>query len=142
MIASLNVSPPFEPISDMLIDGLRVYKFCLLACPQRHLCSLVECPKGLIHYFVARHGRHLPDQVLGIKAACVLANFDLESETITVYYHRIFPLEKIPDALNWVDRAVRALKPDIAGAAQGARSDTGTPKKRQSRKRKQRQRFR
>ena len=110
VIASLNMSPHFEPTSDMLIHGLKFYKFCLLACPQRHLCSVVECPKGLTHYFVARHGHHLPDQVMGIKAACVLANFDLESETITVYYHRIFPLEKIPDALNWVDIAMRAFR--------------------------------
>ena len=138
VIASLHVSPPFEPISELLIDGMNFYKFCLLACPQRHLCSLVECPRGLLHYFVARHGHHLPDQVMGIKAACVLANFDLESETITVYFHRIFPLEKIPDALNWVDRAMRALEEGTTDATQAPRKDIGTLKKRQSRKRKQR----
>ena len=138
VIASLSASPPFEPTSDMLINGLNCYKSCLLACPQRHLCSIVECPGGLTHDFVARHGRHLPDQVMGIKAACVLANFDLESETIAVYYHRIFPLEKIPDALNWIDRAMRALEEDITGAAQTPIKVIGRLKKRQSRKRKQR----
>ena len=138
VIASLNVSPPFGPNSDMLTDYLYRCKLCLMICPQLHLCSLVYHPMGLTHYFVARHGRHLPDQVMGIKAACVLANFDLESETITLYYHRIFPLEKIPDALNWVDRAMRALEQDIPDAPQAPRKNTGTLKKRQSRKRKQR----
>ena len=138
VIASLNVSPSIGSKSDMLIDGLKLCRYCLLACPQRHLCSVVECTDGLTHYFVARQGRHIPDQVMGIKAACVLANFDLESETITVYYHRIFPLEKVPDALNWVDRAMRALEQDMTAAPQAPRKDTGTLKKRQPRKRKQR----
>ena len=138
VIASMNASSPFGPKSDGLTDGVDFYKLCLLACPRRHLCSLVICPEGLTHFFVARHGRHLPDQVMGIKAACVLANFDFESETVTVYYHRIFPLEKIPDALNWVDRAIRAFEQYLTGAPQAPRSDTGTLKKRKSRKRKQR----
>ena len=138
VIASLNVSPPFGPKSDMLIDGLYRYKLCLVICPKSQICSVMYHPMGLTHYFVARHGCHLPDQVMGIKAACVLANFDLESETVTVYYHRIFPLETIPDALNWVDRAIRAFEEDVTGVAQAPRSDTGTLKKRQSRKRKKR----
>ena len=138
VVASFNVSPPFGPKSDMLIDGLDHFKLCLIICPQRHLCSVVYHPMGLTHYFVARHGRHLPDQVMGIKAACVLANFDLESETIAVYYHRIFPLKKIPDALNWVDRAIRAFEQDMTGAAQAPTSGTGGLRKRQSRKRKKR----
>ena len=138
VIASLNLSPPFGPKSDLLINGLNFYKFCLLTCPQRRLCSVVECPKGLTHYFVARHGRHLPDQVMGIKAACVLANFDFESETVTVYYHRIFPLEKVPDAFNWVDKAIRALEQYPTGEAQAPRSHSGTLNKRKSRKGKQR----
>ena len=137
VIASLNASP-FGPKSDMLIDGLDVWKLCLLACPQRHFCSLVMCQKGQTHDFVARHGRHLPDQMMGIKAACILANFDFESETVSLYYHRIFPLEKIPDALNWVDRAISAFMQNINDTAQASRSDTGTLKKRKSRKKKQR----
>ena len=138
VIASLNVSPLFGPKSDMLIDEPYRFKVCLLTCPLRHLCSLVDCPTALTHYFVARHGCHLPDQVMGIKAACVLAKFDLESETVAVYYHRIFPLEKIPNAFDWVERAMRAYELHLTSAAQAPRSDTGTFKKRKSRKSKQR----
>ena len=134
VIAILNLSPPFGSKSDMLIDELDFSSLCLVICPQRHLCSMVNCPTTLIPYFVARHGHH----VMGIKAACVLANFNCESETVTVYYHRIFPLEKIPDALNWVDRAINAFEQYLTDAAQALRSDTGTPKKRKSRKSQQR----
>ena len=76
--------------------------------------------------------------MMGIKAACILANFEFESKTVTLYYHRIFPLEKIADALNWVDRAISAFVQYITDTAQAARSGTGTLKKRKSRKSKQR----
>ncbi|KAJ7380961.1 hypothetical protein OS493_004553 [Desmophyllum pertusum] len=85
------------------------YHFCLLTCPERELCSLIN--SAIIHHFVAIHGSHLPDLMLDTKAACILANFDSESSRITVYKHRIFPLEKVSDASKWLNKTL-----DVFGA--------------------------
>ena len=45
-----------------------------------------------------------------IKAACILANFDSESMTITVYKHRIFPFDKVLGALKWVEKTLRVAE--------------------------------
>ena len=39
----------------------------------------------------------------------MLASFDHESE-VTVYTHRIFPLEKVPNALNLVNETIRSYE--------------------------------
>ena len=83
------------------------YHLCLLICPQRKVWSLVY--SVIIHHFIAIHGSHCPDRMMDTKAASILANFDSESKLITVYKHRIFPLEKVPDALMWLDHALNAL---------------------------------
>lgn len=87
------------------------YHFCLLTCPQRTLWSLID--SAIIHHLIAIHGRHCPDRMLDTKAACILANFDLESKLITVYKHRIFPLEKVSDASKWLEKTFDAFEQEV-----------------------------
>ena len=77
---------------------------CLLTCPQRNLFTVLNSLN--IHNFVMIYGSPIQESMLDIKAASILANFDPESDTVTVYMHRIFPVDKVPGAWNWVNRSL------------------------------------
>jgi len=77
---------------------------CLLACPQQNRWTVFN--SKVIHDFTLRYGNNLPDHMMNMKAACILANIDSESRTIIIYSHRIFPLEKVPDASSLVERTL------------------------------------
>ena len=80
------------------------FHHCLLTCPQRNLYTVLQSLN--IHNYVMIHGSPVQETMVGIKAACILAKFDSEPESVTVYSHRIFPVEKVPNALNWVNKTL------------------------------------
>ena len=77
---------------------------CILTCPQRNLHTVLKSVH--LHSFVMFHGVLIKESMLDIKAASILANFDPESHTVTVYWHRIFPVEKVANGWNWVNRSL------------------------------------
>ena len=81
-----------------------VRNICLLVFPQQNLWTCFD--SSIVHYFTLAYGSHLPDYMMDMKAACILANLESESRTVTVYTHRIFPLEKVPDAFSLVERSL------------------------------------
>ena len=87
--------------------------FCLLACPQEKLWTFFTSRP--LHRFILTNGRHLPNHMMHLKAGCILANLDSESKNVTVFCHRVFPLEKVPDALKWAKRIMH----EFASRAQG-----------------------
>lgn len=116
VIATVSFAPIFaKPHVDLPganypigIDPSTTIRLCLLSCPRRRLWTFVESPG--IHHFISRYGSHLPDRMLDTKAACILARFDSESRITAVFKHRIFTLETIPGALNWVNRTLDAFE--------------------------------
>ena len=107
VIAAITLAPFLGPLI-VDFDRMAPVHLCLLWCPRRNLCVFINSTS--IHYFVLKRGIHLPDRMMDIKAACILANFEPESRAVTVYKHRIFPLEKVPDALKWVDEALHLFE--------------------------------
>lgn len=107
VIASLSLAPGLGPRNNYGDPDTFSCQVSLVACRQRNLWTWIGNP--IVHRFVLTHGVHIPDRVADVKAACVLASFDHESE-VTVYTHRIFPLEKVPNALNLVDETLRSFK--------------------------------
>ena len=79
-------------------------RICLLTCPQRNLYTVINSED--LHIFVMIHGDLITESMMDIKAASILANFDPESYTVTVYWHRIFPVDKVPNGWNWVNRSL------------------------------------
>ena len=79
-------------------------RICILTCPQRSLHTVLKSPH--LHSFVMIHGVLIKESMMDIKAASILANFDPESHTVTVYWHRIFPVDKVPSGWNWVNRSL------------------------------------
>ena len=79
-------------------------RICLLTCPQRNLYTVINSED--LHIFVMIHGDLITESMMDIKAASILANFDPESDTVTVYWHRIFPVDKVPNGWNWVNRSL------------------------------------
>ena len=79
-------------------------RICILTCPQRNLHTVLL--SAHLHCFVMIHGALIKESMMDIKAASILANFDPESHTVTVYRHRIFPVEKVPNGWNWVNRSL------------------------------------
>ena len=77
---------------------------CILTCPQRNLHTVLK--SIALHDFVMIHGALIKESMMDIKAASILANFDPESDTVTVYWHRIFPVDKVPNGWNWVNRSL------------------------------------
>ena len=77
---------------------------CILTCPQRNLHTVLRSVH--LHSFVMFHGVLIKESMLDIKAASILANFDPDSHTVTVYWHRIFPVDKVPNGWNWVNRSL------------------------------------
>ena len=77
---------------------------CILTCPQRNLHTVLKSAD--LHSFVMIHGALIKESRMDIKAASILANFDPESDTVTVYWHRIFPVDKVPNGWNWVNRSL------------------------------------
>ena len=73
--------------------------FCLLVCPREKLWTYFTYEA--LHRFILKNGCHIPDHMMHMKAGCILANLDSESKNLTVFCHRVFPLEKVPDALKW-----------------------------------------
>ena len=118
VIASLALAPGLGPRNNYE-DPNTSFELTLVACPQRNLWTWIGCP--FIRRFVLTHGIHIPDRVADVKAACALASFGHESE-ITVYTHRIFPLEKVPNALNLVDETLRSYKELLTSDLDGSKS--------------------
>ena len=79
-------------------------RICILTCPQRNLHTVLKSVD--LHSFVMIHGVLIKESMLDIKAASILANFDPDSQTVTVYWHRIFPVDKVPNGWNWVNRSL------------------------------------
>ena len=77
---------------------------CILTCPQHNLYTLINSED--LHVFVMIHGDLITESMMDMKAASILANFDPESHTVTVYWHRIFPVDKVPNGWNWVNRSL------------------------------------
>ena len=77
---------------------------CLLCCPGWNLYTVLYSQD--IHAFTMMHGSPVQESMMDIKAASILAKFDLESHTVTVYWHRIFSVDKVPDGWNWVNRSL------------------------------------
>ena len=77
---------------------------CILTCPQRNLHTVLESKD--LHSFVMIHGALVKESMMDIKAASILAKFDPESHTVTVYWHRIFPVDKVTNGWNWVNRSL------------------------------------
>ena len=82
-------------------SGVRI---CILTCPQRNLHTVLDSVD--LYRFVMIHGALIKESMMDIKAASILANFDPESDTVTVYWHRIFPVDKVPNGWNWVNRSL------------------------------------
>ena len=78
--------------------------FSLLTCPQRDLYTLLLSVK--VHELIMTSGFHVQESMMDIKVASILANFDSKTETVTVYSHRIFPVDKVPNGWNWVDKTL------------------------------------
>ena len=79
-------------------------RICILTCPQRNLYTVLL--SAHLHCFVMIHGALIKESMMDIKAASILANFDPESHTVTVYWHRIFPVDKVANGWNWVNRSL------------------------------------
>ena len=79
-------------------------RICILTCPQRNLHTVLK--SAVLHSFVMIYGVLIKESMLDIKAASILANVDPESQTVTVYWHRIFPVEKVPNGWNWVNKSL------------------------------------
>ena len=79
-------------------------RICILTCPQRNLHTVLKSAD--LHSFVMVHGVFIKESMMNIKAASILANFDPDSHTVTIYWHRIFPVEKVPNGWNWVNRSL------------------------------------
>ena len=79
-------------------------RICILTCPQRNLHTVLDSVD--LYRFVMIHGALIKESMMDIKAASILANFDPESHTVTVYWHRIFPVDKVPNGWNWVNRSL------------------------------------
>ena len=77
---------------------------CILTCPPRNLHTVLKSAD--LHDFVMIHGALIKESRMDIKAASILPNFDPESDTVTVYWHRIFPVDKVPNGWNWVNRSL------------------------------------
>ena len=86
------------PSVDEFDDGI-----CLLS-PGWNLCTVL-CSQN-IHAFTMMHGSPVQESMMDIKAASILAKFDPKSHTVTVYWHRIFPVDKVPNGWNWVNRSL------------------------------------
>ena len=104
IIATVTLTRPRSVVEALDIP----YHLCLLMCPRRKVWTLID--SAIIHHFIAMHGSHCPNRMIDTKAACILANFDSESKLVTVYKHRIFPLEKVPDASKWLDKTFDAFE--------------------------------
>ena len=92
--ALFNVFGPDQPLA----------RICILTCPQRNLCTVLNSLD--LYSFVMFHGVLIQESMMDIKAASILANFDPESHTVTVYWHRIFPVDKVPNGWKWVNRSL------------------------------------
>ena len=86
------------PSVDEFDDGI-----CLLS-PGWNLCTVLRSQN--VHAFTMMHGSPMQESMMDIKAASILAKFDPESHTVTVYWHRIFPVDKVPNGWNWVNRSL------------------------------------
>ena len=79
-------------------------RICILTCPQRNLHAVLKSTD--LYKFVMIYGVLIKESMMDIKAASILANFDPDSHTVTVYWHRIFPVDKVPNGWNWVNRSL------------------------------------
>ena len=79
-------------------------RICILTCPLRNLHTVLKSKD--LYSFVMIHGVPIKESMMDNKAASILANFDPDSHTVTVYWHRIFPVDKVQNGWNWVNRSL------------------------------------
>ena len=79
-------------------------RICILTCPLRNLHTVLKSAD--LYSFVMIHGVPIKESMMDNKAASILANFDPDSHTVTVYWHRIFPVDKVQNGWNWVNRSL------------------------------------
>ena len=79
-------------------------RVCLLTCPERNFFTMLRSTK--IHDLIMIHGSPIKESMMDIKAASILANVDLKSDTVTVHSHRVFSVDKVSDGWNWVKKAL------------------------------------
>ena len=79
-------------------------RICILTCPQGNVHTVLKSAD--LHSFVMIHGALIKESMMDIKAASILANFDPVADTVTVYWHRIFPVDKVANGWNWVNRSL------------------------------------
>ena len=79
-------------------------RVCLLTCPERNFFTVLRSTK--IHDLIMIHGSPIKESMMDIKVASILANFDPESQTVTVFSHRVFSVDKVSSNWNWVEKAL------------------------------------
>ena len=79
-------------------------RVCLLVCPERNFFTVLRSTK--IHDLIMIHGSPIKESMMDIKVASILANFDPESQTVTVFSHRVFSVDKVSSSWNWVEKAL------------------------------------
>ena len=89
------------------------YQLCLV-CPEVNCWTSIS--SQVVYCHILKHGIHVPHRMTNAKAACILAHIDPDSQKLTVYTHRIFPLDKVPEALKLVDRVFELLQTEIGDA--------------------------
>lgn len=77
---------------------------CLLTCPVRNFFTVLHSP--IIHDFIMTHGSPIKESMMDIKVASILANFDPESQIVTVFSHRVFSIDKVSGGWNWAEKAL------------------------------------
>ena len=133
-VIAVKVLVPAELQSDLVSvrHTSTPHRICLLACPQQNVWTSFE---SSIFLFILRYGTNLPDYMMDVKAACILANVGSDSRTVTLYNHRIIPLEKVPGAFSWVERTLHLFKEHVTAPDVPSNDGNVRLKKRKSRKR-------
>ena len=86
------------------------HQLCLV-CPEANCWTSIA--SSSVYYFILKHGIHVPHRMTNAKAACILAHIESDSQELTVYTHRIFPLDKVPEALKLVDKMFELLQTEL-----------------------------
>ena len=81
--------------------GLTAHELCLV-CPEANCWTSIDSSD--LYFLVLKHGIHVPHRMTNAKAACILAHIEPDSQKLTYYTHRIFSLDKVPEALKLVDK--------------------------------------
>ena len=77
---------------------------CVLCYPERVFPVVLQ--NHDLYAYIMIHGSPVQESMMDIRAASMLAKFDPEFHTVTVFWHRIFPVDKVPNGWNWVSKAL------------------------------------